>query len=339
MIYWELKKMVKAKTSIIVATIFILLCVVMACLTPEMETEKTYRNEQYELIRDLRPTTMIAQEKLDRKIVEIAERANDQQEAEYSKGLKEISLAKLKNMEDTNYKEISFWKVYSYRATHAVMTFCIVIILIILCCNIYTDEINSGVENLILTAKNKNKALYSKVGIGMGIPIVIYASYLIVQFIITAFQYGMPIHGELQAIRIIDHPILLGGAYTIIQFIIIKISVMMLLLVNLSVVACLLSFITTSSIASTSGFMIFMIAGKVLTLVKAFPSNVLMLLENSNFINLLLYFDDFVGAYYGNVKFWGINFDLQNLCLEIQGMTIVAAIVFSSLAFKKILVR
>ncbi|MBU3091228.1 hypothetical protein KPL35_03975 [Clostridium sp. CF011] len=339
MIYWELKKILKSKTGIIVAAIFILLCGVMAFIKPEMETQNSHRNEQYELIKDTRKAEVIAQGKLDAKIGTIKEMANSQEKDDFSKGIKEISSKKLKSMEDTKYKDVSFWKVYDYRATNTFMAFCMVVILIIVCCNTYTDEIVSTVENLILTSKNKNRALYSKLGLGILIPTVLYGGYLAIQFIVTAIQYGMPTNGKLQAIRIIDNPILVRDAYTIIQFIIFKIGIMILILATLGVIACLFSFITTSSIASTSGFLIFIITPKLLTVVKIIPSNVKMVLANVNFINLLFYFNQFAGIYFGNVKFFGMNFDLINLCLGILAVTIVAGITLSVVSFKKILVR
>ena len=339
MIYWEIKKILKSKTGIIIAAIFILLCLTMAFIKPEMETQNSHRNEQYELIKDTRKAEVIAQGKLDAKIGTIKEMANSQEKDDFSKGIKEISTKKLKNMEDTKYKDVSFWKVYDYRVTNTFMAFCMVVILIIVCCNTYTDEIVSTVENLILTSKNKNRALYSKLGLGILIPTVLYGFYLAIQFIITAIQYGMPTNGKLQAIRIIDNPILVRDAYTIIQFIAVKIGVMLLILVVLGVIACLCSFITKSSIASTSGFLVFVIIGKVLTMVSIIPSNVGMVLNNINFVNLLFSFQGFAGAYYGNVKFFGMNFDLINLCLGILAVTIVAAITLSIVSFKKILVR
>ncbi|MBW9150070.1 hypothetical protein K2F40_13995 [Clostridium sp. CM028] len=339
MIYWELKKILKSKTGIIVAAIFILLCGVMAFIKPEMETQKSHRNQQYELIKDTRKAEVIAQEKLDAKIGTIKEAANNQQKDEFSKGIKEISTKKLKSMEGAMYKEVSFWKVFDYRATNTFMVFCMVVILIIVCCNTYTDEIVSTVENLILTSKNKNRTLYSKLGLGILIPTVLYGFYLAIQFIITAIQYGMPINGKLQAIRIIDNPILARDAYTIIQFIISKIIIMILILVTLGVIACLCSFITKSSIASTSAFLIIVITPKLLTIVRVIPSNVQMVLSKVNFIDLIVYFQMFAGVYYGSVKFFGMNFDLINLCIGMLAVTIVAAITLSIVSFKKVLVR
>lgn len=339
MIHWEIKKILKSKTGIIIAAIFILLCLTMAFIKPKMETQNSHRNEQYELIKDTRKAEVIAQEKLDVKIGTIKEMANNKEKDDFSKGIKEISTKKLKSMEGARYKEVSFWKVFDYRATNTFMAFCMVVILIIVCCNTYTDEIVSTVENLILTSKNKNKALYSKLGLGILIPTVLYGVYLGIQFIITAVQYGMPTNGKLQAIRIIDNPILVRDAYTIIQFIAVKIIIMILILVVLGVIACLCSFVTKSSIASTSGFLAFVIIGKVLTMVKVIPGNVRMVLNSINFIDLLFHFDQFAGTYYGNVKFFGMNFDLINLCIGILAVTMVAAITLSIVSFKKILVR
>ncbi len=339
MIYWELKKIFKSKTGVIIAIIIILLCGSMTFIKPEMETQKSHRNEQYDLIKDTRKGEVIAQEKLDAKIGMLKEMANSQQKDDFSSDIKQISDKKLKSMEDTKYKDGSFWKVFEYRATSTFMAFCMVVIIIIVCCNIYTDEIVSTVENLILTSKNKNRALYSKLGFGILIPTVLYGFYLVIQFIITAAQYGLPINGQLQAIRIIDNPILVRDAYTIIQFIVLKIGIMILILATLGVIACLCSFLTTSSIAATSGFLIFIIVPKLLTMVKVIPGNVRMVLDSINFVNLLFYFNQFAGVYYGNVKFFGMNFDLINLCLGMLGMTLVVGITMSVVSFEEVLVR
>ena len=51
MIQWELKKIFKAKTGIIIIVAFILLCGSMVFIKPELETQKSNQNEQHEIGR------------------------------------------------------------------------------------------------------------------------------------------------------------------------------------------------------------------------------------------------------------------------------------------------
>lgn len=197
MIAWEIKKIFKSKTGLIVLSLFVFLCVVMGLVKTTLETENSYRNDRYELIIDSRPEKEIAQEKLDNKISQIEAEANNHGTDDFSVKMREISKGKLEAIKSTEYENVSFFKAFNHRASHPFMSLVIVIILILIFSNIYTDERVSGVDNIILPSKNKFKALFSKLGLAIILPIGIYGFYLGTEFLATLLQYGKPVSGEL----------------------------------------------------------------------------------------------------------------------------------------------
>lgn len=237
------------------------------------------------------------------------------------------------------YKDITFWKVFNYRAFHPLMTSIMLIIIIIIFSNIYTDEVISTVDNLILSSRNKNKVLYSKLALSIGVPTFLYIVYLAIQFIITNIQYGKPINGELQAIRIFDNPLLLKDGYTIYKFVLLKIGIMLIILISLGVLASLFSFITTNSTQSTSGFLIFIFLGKAMTLIKFLPKEALLIFSKINFIDLIFNFNEFAGMYSGRLKVFTMSLDVTNLCLEIMIVTLFIGIFSCTSIFRKFLTR
>lgn len=234
---------------------------------------------------------------------------------------------------------IQFWKVFNYRAFHPLMTSIMLIIIIIIFSNIYTDEIISTVDNLILSSRNKNKTLYSKLALSIGVPTIIYSVYLAMEFIITYIQFGKPINAGLQAIKILDNPLLVKGGYTIYGYILLKIGIMLVIFMTLGVLASLFSFITTNSIQSTSGFLIFIFLGKVMTLIKWLPKEILLILSKINFIDLIFNFNEFAGMHFGRLKVFSMTLDITNLCLVIMVATLFIAIFSCTNIFRKFLTR
>ncbi|GAA0716807.1 hypothetical protein GCM10008905_01730 [Clostridium malenominatum] len=234
---------------------------------------------------------------------------------------------------------IQFWKVFNYRAFHPLMTSIMLIIIIIIFSNIYTDEIISTVDNLILSSRNKNKTLYSKLALSIGVPTVIYSVYLAMEFIITYIQCGKPINGGLQAIKILDNPLLVKDGYTIYGYVLLKIGIMLVIFMTLGVLASLFSFITTNSIQSTSGFLIFIFLGKVTTLIKWLPKEILLILSKINFIDLIFNFNEFAGMHFGRLKVFSMTLDITNLCLVIMVSTLFIAIFSCTNIFRKFLTR
>ncbi|MBI6874469.1 hypothetical protein I6U51_17490 [Clostridium aciditolerans] len=238
-----------------------------------------------------------------------------------------------------DYKDIAFWKVFNYRAFHPFMTSIMLIIIITIFSNIYTDEVISTVDNLILSSRNKHKVLYSKLALSIGVPTFLYIVYLAIQFIITNIQYGKPINGELQAIRMFDTPLLLKDGDTIYKFVLLKIGIMLIILISLGVLASLFSFITTNSIQSTSGFLIFIFLGKAMTLIKFLPKEALLIFSKINFIDLIFNFNEFVGMYFGRLKVFSTSLDVTNLCLSIIIAALFIEIFLCKNIFKKFLTR
>lgn len=339
MILWELKKIFKSKTGLIVCALFVVLSGVMIFVKPTLETENSYRNDKYELVVDNRPEKVIAQEKFDNKIAGIESMANNSGNDDFSEKLREISKEKLKAIKSQEYKDVSFSKVFNHRAAHPFMAMVIVIISVLMFSNIYTDEIISGMDDIILSSKNKFKVLYSKVALAVILTVVVYGAYLGIAFLTTWLQYGTPVNGGLQAFRILDKGSLFVRAFTINEYLILKIGIMMLIFTTLSVFSSFFSFITTNSLASISGTLIFIGLGKVITLMKFLPNSLLSIVNTVNYVDLMFHADRFVGVYFGHIDLFGKNLDLINLCSGILISMLFVGIVLCVFTFKKILTR
>ena len=75
--------------------------------------------------------------------------------------------------------------------------------------NIYVDEVVTSVKDIILSSKEKKKALKSKIFVALLVPLVIYSVYLMGIFIITCMQQGVPVNGDLESFRIVDNVVAL----------------------------------------------------------------------------------------------------------------------------------
>ncbi|GMQ60679.1 ABC transporter permease [Vallitalea sediminicola] len=339
MISWELKKIFKAKIGLIIIALFIFLSGIMFLIKPTLETENSYRDENYRLVIDTRPKQEIAQEKYNNKIIQMKQIAdvseNDEVVNNFSNKVKE----QLKNIKYEEYKDVDFYKVMDYKVDYPLMSAIIIIILILIFSNIYTDEKISGVDNIILSSKNKLKALYSKVALAVTLPIVLYSIYLLVTFIITMVQYGLPVNGELGVFRISDMGFLFNKAYTINEYLLLKIMTMTGVFISISVAACFFSLISSTSLASISAVLIFMGLGRVCTLMKFLPYPLLSILTKGNYEELILYPDRFIGMYAGEISILGRDFGVINVCNVVLIATIFTGILFSVLAIKKKLNR
>ncbi|WP_244990494.1 hypothetical protein [Clostridium algidicarnis] len=331
MINWEIKKIFKSKSGIITLILFFMLSISMIFIKPQLEGVIDYE--------DKNKVVGNVEEQFNMKIELLKEFSGNEEKDQVSKELKEISNKKLEAIRFNEYKDIRFWRTFTHRAFHPLMAFIMLIITVIIFSNIYTDEIISTVDKLILSSKNKNKALYSKLALSIGIPVILYGVYLAIQFIITYIQYGKPINGRLQVIRIIDNPLLIKGAYTIYEFTLMKICIIIVIFVTLGVLASLFSFITTSSIQSTSGFLVFIFLGKAMTLIKWLPKEVLIILSKANYVDLIFNFNEFAGMYSGRLKIFTMSLDVSNLCLGIIIVTLFIGILSCMTIFKKILTR
>lgn len=340
MILWEFKKILKSKTGLIVLALLIFLSGIMFFLKPTLETENSYRNDKYELVVDDRPGNEIAKEKFNEKINQMEQMANTYVNDKSINKIIEVSRDNLRFMKYREYKDISFLKVFDHRLDHPFMSVVMVIILVLIFSNIYTDEKISSVDNIILSSKNKFKVLYSKLALSIMLPIIIYGIYLGIVFLATVAQYGMPINGELEAFRIIDNgSILLNSTYTINKYLILKISTMASIFVSISIFSSFFSLISTNSLASISGTLIFLVFGKACTLIKFLPDELLIILSKVNYVDLIFYPDSFVGMYGGGINILGNSIDVINLCSSILILMLFTGLALCVFTFKKILTR
>lgn len=329
MVTWEIKKIIKSKNGIIALILFLILSISMVFINPQLANE----------INNNGKVSLTAEEQFNNKIQQLKEVGNGEGKDEFSKELREMANEKLAAIKFNGYKDVEFWQVFNYRIAHPFMIFIMLIIITMFFSNIYTDEIISGMDSLILPSRNKNKVLYSKLAMSIVLPIVLYSGYLVTQFIITYIQYGKPINGNLQAIRILDIPLLVKNPYTIYEFILLKIGILLILLITLSVLASLISFITKNSIQSISGFLIFIFLGKVMTLIKFLPNKLLLMLSKINYIDLTFNFNKFALMYSGRLKLFSLKLDITNLTIAILIGTLFIEILLCKIIFKKFLTR
>lgn len=329
MIIWEIKKMFKSKNGIIALILFFIMSISMVFMNPQIE-HKIINNNQ---------VTVTEQEQFNIKLNHLKEARNDEGKDYFTKDLKEMADKKLAAIKFKEYKNVRFWEAFNYRTTHPFMVFIMLIILSMLFPNIYTDEISSGIDSIILSSKNKTKVLNSKLFLSIGFPIILYILYLTIQFIITYIQYGKPTNGSLQAIRILDIPLLLNNTYTIYEFLFLKIGIFLIILISLSVLASLISFISKSSIQAISGFLILIFLGKAMTLIKFLPNELLLLFSKLNYIDLTFNFNRFALMYSGRLNLFSVNLDITNLCLTITICALIVQIFLCKIIFKKYLTK
>lgn len=339
MILWELKKIFKSKTGLIVLGLFVFLCGVMGLVKTALETENSYRNDRYELIVDSRPEKEIAQEKFNIKLAEIESTVNYDGDDDFLEKMRDMSKGKLEYIKSREYEDVSFLKVFNHRAAHPFMSIVMVIILVLIFSNIYTDESVSGVDNIIIPSKNKFKALYAKLGLAIILPMAIYGLYLVTEFLITLVQYGTPVSGELGAFRIVDYGVLLNGAFTINEYLLLKIGTMILIFISIAVFASFFSFISKNSLESISGTLIFIVLGKVSTLVRVLPNSLLNILSKGNYVDLIFYPNQFIGMYFGKITVFGGNLELINLCNGFLISSLFLGIALCVFTFKRVLTR
>ncbi|MHB9944033.1 hypothetical protein CF095_01245 [Clostridium botulinum] len=335
MIGWEIKKIAKSKTTLIAMAIFILLTSIMAIIKPTLEDEINHVNEQHETVVDKRSPIVIGKENFNKKIDGLVEASKSKGKDSMEKRMAEDSKKKIENIKDNEYKEVNSWKVFSYRSTHPVASFFMLIMIMLIVSNIYINEKISSVDNLILSSKNKFKCLYSKMFLAILIPVIFYSAYLGLEFLISIIQYGKPVNGDLQAFRIVDNFILLKGDPTIINYVSSKIFVMYLVLISISLVIFLFSSTLSNSLAVISGGAIFIVLGKVCMLLKFLPKKLLMILDKVNYIDMLSYFDINIGMNWGQISIFGNNFDLINFSIGIVASIIILSTLLITINFKK----
>lgn len=340
MLGWELKKIVKNKTSIIALILMGLLFIQIGFVKPMLETQNEYYDEsKNEYIVDKRPGDVIAQEKLDNKVNEIKLIANKNTHGlkdENEKQISKMSKEKLNKDNGEKYKDVTFYQVFEYRSTFPLATLLIVAIIVTLSSNLYTDERLSNVDTIILSSKNKYKALNSKLLISIILPIVVYALYLFVAFIVTYIQYGAPINGGLQAYRISIVASLIREM-SIVQYIGYEIGVITLTFISISIFSALFSFITQNSIQSISCILLLIAIGKLITLLRFIPGQLRGLIQQCNFIDILSKNSFISNGCIGNIELLSMNFDLCMLYIVASVIIILSGILLNIYVFRKVL--
>lgn len=339
MIKWELKKLFKNKSMLISGIILVLLCSMMNFFTPDLDTENNHFDDKGNYIEDNRAKDVIANEKLETKVTELKsleQASNGDKSDDLTNNIAKMASNKLKEDGGKVYKDTNFYKVFNYRVSNVITGFVIIGIVIYVFSNIYTDEKLSNVDSIILSGKNKYKVLLSKLSLSILIPVVIYALYILAVGIITAIQYGQPINGSLQAYRIVDVVSLLKPM-TINEYTMLNIATMMIIFISTGVFASLFSFITNNSVESIVAITVFMILGKLLTLIRFLPVELLSVIKYSNYIDITMDPQMIVGNYMGSMQIFGLDIGIISLGCILLVAILAVGIVSNMYVFKKIL--
>lgn len=341
MLKWEIKKLFKNKSIIVSSIVLILLCGIMSILKPDLETENSYIDEKGNYISDTRSEYTIANEKLNYKVSELKEiklQKNFKKQDELSKKASEMASLKLNHDSGKEYKDINFYKVLNYRLSNMLSSIVIIGIVIYIFSNIYTDEKLSNVDSIILSSKNKSKALFSKLSLSIIVPAVFYLIYVLIIGCITMVQYGQPVNGALQAYRIVNI-VTLVNPISINEYTVQSILTMMTIFISIGIFASLFSFITKNSVESIVGITVFLVIGKLLTLMKFLPEKLISVLSYSNYIDIIMHPDMIIGNYMGNISLFGQSVGLISLAYIVLVTTLLIGIGLNIYVFRKVLTK
>ena len=336
MLNWEIKKILKDKSSIIAFILIIISILIISFTKPMLETQNEYWDEsKNEYVIDNRSKDVISNEKLAIK-KEMVQSAVDSPDSD--KTLKYISKEKLNLDNGNKYENVDFYKVFTERIDFSVSIIIMMIIIVMLISNLYTDEVVANVSPIILSSKQKNKALYSKVIIAILLPILVYIVYLGGTWLITYIQYGKPLNGDLQAYRIIDIAVLVKSM-TINQYVLSKIITTTLIFLGVSIVCLLISFLSNNSVKSISISAGFIVAGKVLTQFSFLPKDILLLLDRGNYIDVINRTSKISGFYNGKIDILSKTVDISNLIIIIYALIAIIGLLGCIYTIKKVLTK
>ncbi|MDU2687525.1 MAG: hypothetical protein E7C44_08645 [Paeniclostridium sordellii] len=336
MLNWEIKKILKDKSSILALILMIVSLLIVSFIKPLLETQNEYFDEsKNKTVIDNRSKEEISNEKLAIK-KEMVKSTIDSPDSD--KTLKSISKEKLNLDNGNKYKNVDFYKVFTERIDFSVSIIIMLIIIVMIISNIYTDEVVANVSPIILSSKQKNKALYSKVIIAILLPIVVYSVYIGAAWIITYIQYGAPLNGNLQAYRIIDMAVL-AKSMTINQYALAKIITTTLILLGASIVSLLVSFLSDNSVKSISLSAGFIAAGKVLTQFSFLPKEILSLIGKGNYIDVITGTSKISGFYNGQINILSKTFDMSNLIIIIYALIAIIGLLGCIYTIKKVLTK
>lgn len=341
MLKWEIKKLFKNKSIIISSIILLVLCGMMSMLKPDLETENSYVDDKGKYTVDNRSESTIANEKLSYKISELKEIKSQNSKKntdELTKKTSEMASLKLEKDSGKEYKNVSFYKVFNYRLSNMLASIVIIGIIIYIFSNIYTDEKLSNVDSIILSSKNKAKALLSKLSLSIILPAVLYLIYVLIIGCITMIQYGQPANGALQAYRIVDI-VTLVNPISINEYTIQSILTMMIIFISTGIFASLFSFITKSSVESIVGITVFLVIGKLLTLMKFLPAKIINIISYSNYIDVIMHPEMIIGNYMGNINLFGQSIGIISLVYIVLGLILLMGMGLNIYVFRKVLTK
>lgn len=341
MIKWEVKKLLKNKSIIISSIILLLLCGMMSLIKPELETENSYVDDKGKYTVDNRSETTIANEKLSYKISglkEIKSQNSMKNTDELAKKTSDMANLKLDKDSGKEYKDINFYKVFNYRLSNMLASVVIVGITVYIFSNIYTDEKLSNVDSIILSSKNKSKSLFSKLSLSIILPATLYLIYVLIIGCITMIQYGQPANGALQAYRIVDI-VTLVNPISINEYTIQSILTMMIIFISTGIFASLFSFITKSSVESIVGITVFLVIGKLLTLMKFLPAKIINIISYSNYIDVIMHPEMIIGNYMGNIRLLGQSIGIISLVYIVLGLILLMGMGLNIYVFRKVLTK
>ncbi|MDU3802401.1 hypothetical protein [Paraclostridium bifermentans] len=333
MLRWEIKKILKDKSNIIPLVLMVILFLQISFSAPILDTQNiNWDSDKREYVTVTRNGDVIANEKLKIKVDEVKSGANS------SEIYNHISKEKLKLDAGDKYEDIAFYQVFAHRESNMISIIIMLIIILMIVPNLYTDEIVFDTVPIILSSKNKNKVLFSKLRVSILLPILLYGLYIAYVWIITCMQYGHPINGGLQAYRVCDIAFI-TKAVTINQFVIYRIIVTGLILLGVSIASMLSSFLSDNSLKSTVLSVGVVIIGKVLSMVKFLPGLMPIILSKFNYIDVALGTTGIGGVYNGELDILSKSLDASNLCIAVYVLIVVFGILGCIYNIKKIAVK
>ncbi|WP_236877683.1 hypothetical protein, partial [Clostridioides difficile] len=314
--------------------ILVLILMISIFITPVLETESYYIDKEKGRIEDTRSGIDIGNEKFQNKINVLKQFSNQTDTGEFSKKIELMSKKKLDNLSVNEYKDISFWKVFNYRVTNSLINVGMLIIISIIISNIYVDEVVTSVKDIILSSKEKKKALNSKIFVALLVPLVIYSVYLMGIFIITCMQQGVPVNGDLESFRIVDNVVALKTNLSITKYVILNIGIELLMFEGWAMIAIFGSFISKSSISSISFFIFIISITKIMSVIHILPKKLLSVVSNVNYYDLIFGFNKIIGNYLGDIMIFKVNIDIVNIAIGLLMAILIGAMSLCFLVIK-----
>ncbi|MDX5642241.1 hypothetical protein [Clostridioides difficile] len=303
-------------------------------ITHVLETESYYIDKEKGRIEDTRSGIDVGNEKFQNKINVLKQFSNQTDTGEFSKKIELMSKKKLDNLSVNEYKDISFWKVFNYRVTNSLINVGMLIIISIIISNIYVDEVVTSVKDIILSSKEKKKALKSKIFVALLVPLVIYSVYLMGIFIITCMQQGVPVNGDLESFRIVDNVVALKTNLSITKYVILNIGIELLMFEGWAMIAIFGSFISKSSISSISFFIFIISITKIMSVIHILPKKLLSVVSNVNYYDLIFGFNKIIGNYLGDIMIFKVNIDIVNIAIGLLMAILIGAMSLCFLVIK-----